>query len=521
MTSSRPPTLAGTIQTVASEFGIQHVLRELSLEGIRPRSLEDLYRLGALDGMTLHGSAKRLEDTLFGIRNRTRVDDGTDHIHLRPVRHTDGSYLEGIMTLFGSPRNRPPRMTLIEGESLARNLTYYPPPRVRLDTHVPLEIMQMLEYAGIHYQSPETDAAKAGVGAFEVGRAFVLKNSKIGFVSFDWDHTLSDYQITSDLIRLILVKLSKTRPAEELSQTSMVALEALRPLMGELAMGMMVGFAMHQGSEFETFDQWEHYKPRVGLASHTWNDRVGLLGQHFMRILPLMHGLLPGTNKMYEKLTSPENRTVMHLQHFLDYAERLMGRIEAKGFQALSDQELREVLGYFKDGAAHYRKPAGAFREQGWTSHGEILHFDDSGRVVEDLQAGHVTHALRVYQPHSQSPRDVRELEKVFVRSLFLSPKVTLLEAGLYLAGVERERSTADALLGALKTFPNPSFPGLSQRNQIPGGTIMQLHETSTTLGRWWDEYVNPSNRLKKLIRRLRRERARALREEQARRQWA
>jgi len=395
----------------------------------------------------------------------------------------------------------PAGMLLAAGGTRAADLSFSLPPDIPLDTHRPAEILTMLDYAGIRYRSADSFAAAFGVSIFEAAREFA---DRTGFdqVSFDWDHTLSNYKIFDNVLGVFKTRMRRTPLPESLAQTPMTAIEVARPFMHELAFGMMAGYAGRQG--LSSLDQWQHYTPQVGLATHTWPDRIGVLAQHFMRLIPLMEGLIPGSPRMYEKMTDGSARSIVHLHHFLGYADALMTRFQSGGFEVLSATEQDEVMGYCEDGKGHHRKPLGALEQRGWPKE-SLLHFDDSTKVVEDIEKNPSSRirAIHVRQPHSSFFRNVQEWNKIAVSRLWSSQSSAAVSTVRGLARMEWDNATIAAIVGALNVFSSEEalLPDLRERSQLPDGVVLRIHETPTTLGEFWRYYVEPTNTVKVKIR--------------------
>lgn len=391
----------------------------------------------------------------------------------------------------------PPGLSLIPGGSRAKELDFAPPPRAFLASRNDSEVLEMLRYAGVRYRSPDSAAAAVGIRVFEEGRE-LARHGPHSAITFDWDHTLSNYQIFEDVSKLIRVRSSKVAPPRELAETPMVAIETARPFLQELAFGTMVGFALRQG--LKSLDEWENYKPQVGVATHTWPDRLAVLATHFMPILPLMEGLLPGSPRMYEKFTDGSARSVIHLHHFLHYAEVMMLLFDSQEFRQFTPAERESAMNYLEDGKAHYRKPIGAWAMRGWET-SSLLHIDDSTTVVSDLlrqsEPGGYVRAIHVPHPHSRFFRNVQEWHKISLPALWRKREDAIRGVIKNLARKESFGSPLPALLGALGVDSEEvAWP----RAGLPEGVVMMFHETPTTLGEFWNYYVEPTNRLKTLI---------------------
>lgn len=400
---------------------------------------------------------------------------------------------------------------VVQGKGIKwKDLPFYQPPAVSLNTDEPHEILQILGYAGIHYRSPDSEAARYAVDVFKTSREFAFK-TRFDRISFDWDHTLSNFIIFENVWGVGKTRLKKKEPGEELGRKPMVVLEVARPFMQDMAMGMMVGYAMRQG--LKSFDRWENYEPQVILSTHTWPDRIGVLAAYFVRFIPLMEGLLPGTSGMYGRVTDRQSRAFVDLHHYLLYADHLMDKFKEVGFRGLNPQERIEAWAYFEDGKAHYRKPLGALAMKGWKV-STFLHFEDSTRIVSDLEdhpLGNRVRGVYVRQCHSNS-RDASEFHKILPSALWLRSRDRAKQrVAEKLAWAEWGGSTIAALLGALEVFESNELSGpelthwLMQRTAgLPEGIIFMLHETHTTLGEFRRYYVNPTNRRKREIRKIR-----------------
>ncbi|HEX5036773.1 MAG TPA: hypothetical protein VFX30_06410 [bacterium] len=398
----------------------------------------------------------------------------------------------------------PAGLSLHPGGYRYQDLPFSAPPQTDLASRHPGEVIDLLRYAGVRYRSPDCPAAAFGVRVFEAGRE-LGRSGPHGVVTFDWDHTLSNYQIFTNLVKLLGVRASKERPPEDIGALPMVAVETARPFMQEFAFGTMAGFALRQG--LKSLDQWENYVPQVGVATHTWPDRLGLLAAHYMPLLPLMEGMLPGSSGVYEKFAHNDARSVIHLHHFLSYAEALTRTYETKGFGLFTAVERDEMLTYLEDGKAHHRKPIGAWAMRGLDI-STLMHVDDSTKVVKDLmRQGAIgklggVRAFHVPHPHSNVFPNVQEWHKISLPSLWRGRNDALHGVIRHLAHVEWRGSTIAPLLGALGVFDEEETGWPSKG--LPEGTVMTTHETPTTLGEFWEFYVNPTNRGSAQIRRVR-----------------
>ncbi len=379
-------------------------------------------------------------------------------------------------------------------------IQFAPPPVIGLGTGDPAQILRLLEYAGVHYQSPTSEAASLGIDVFKAGRQFALA-TRYERVAFDWDHTLDNYKIFESLFRLVHTKSSSRYPYGKEKEYPLTSLETARPFMHELAFGMMVGFAIRQG--LKTFDQWEQYRPQVVLSTLTWPDRLGVLSRH-IPLIALMDGRLPGREDTYERIVS--SKTFVHLNDFLGYAERLLGGFRAQQFDRLTPAEQDAVIAYLRRGKGHYLKPLGAMREK-WQVAGAMILFDDSHEVWEFFrQEAMIDQVTAVYtqNPYQSPGTDVGELDKV---SLGLTRSARIRKAAQTLA-VSEGRTVVQAVVRRLSLYERGNRSGqtdwkIEHLRPIPPGVVMSLHEVGTTLREFHDHYVAPTRRVKALIREI------------------
>lgn len=406
------------------------------------------------------------------------------------------------------------------GYSRQQPLNFYPPPAIPLKTEDPGQILELLEYADITHRSPECDAAHYGIKVFCEGRR-VAWNFPMNGVLFDWDHTLSNYKIFEPIVRLIRTRFSRT-PPHRWSELPMTAIEAPRPFMLELAFGMMVGYAEAQG--LKGFDQWEQYEPQVGLFTNTWPDRIGIMATHFVRLLPLMAGILPGTEGIYDTVVRGEGKAgkaFTHLHHFHEFANRSLDRFERDGWSGL-DPEQAVALSHFMyvgAGKAHHDKPLGALAARGWEL-SKLLFLDDSLQVIEAISridAKYCLYPVHVPNPYADQAQDVGELDKILPSALLRSRHGAVKAATDALAVAEAAGSRIEGilhLLGYLSSVGLYSQAELSweqfqqrtrivsrTRQALPDGVHLLVHETPTDLGTFWQQYVSPQRMHKQRIR--------------------
>lgn len=398
----------------------------------------------------------------------------------------------------------PRGLTLVPGAdgSPHRPPAFRPPPRIALASTEAAAVLDLLRYAGMSYAAPDSPAATAALHVFDAGRALALEGT-YDAVTFDWDHTFTNNQIFEGLLGVARARRSKAAPPAAICSAPMVAVESPRPFVMELAFGMMVGFALRQG--LEQLSDWTRYRPQVGIATHTWPDRLGRTAQ-YAPILPLMEGLLPGAPGLYEHFTSPAVRSVVHLHHFIDHATSLVRRFDADGFAAFSPDQADELMCCLEDGGAHRRKPLGAWSSRAWNP-ARLLHIDDSPTLIADLirqaaLAG-LGGAQFIYTPHSHSRvfKSVKSWHMLALPSLWRRRPKAMRGVIANLVNMEWGRSAVPGLLRRLGHPLNPAWP----KAALPAGTEMAMYVTPTTVGAFWNGYVAPVVRAQALIRDVRR----------------
>lgn len=376
-----------------------------------------------------------------------------------------------------------------------------PLPSIPLTTTEPGTIIDLMAYAGIHYASAGSPAAAYGVNAFNKGREFAL-SGRFDLVTFDWDHTVSNYKIFETLGSLIWLKIRKDKATRKTLAAPLTSMEAPLLYMPELIMGMMMGFAIKQG--LNNFNQWQQYRPQVVIASHTWPDRIGVLGSWSLRFLPLMEGLIPGDPETYQKLTSKNSRAFLNLHDFLDHATALMNSLGS-----LQENEAAEALAYLEMGKAHKTKPWGAF-ERKWGVGDRplrILHFDDSPRVVADLRrrprVGSI--AVLVQSPWTRLGKEVGEGKKLQLSGLWQSRGDAIISAVNALADAACAGSAIPNILGALDLIASGQATediDIAYATVPLEGAVLTVHEAGTDLERFRRFYDVPTSQAKTLIRR-------------------
>jgi hypothetical protein len=264
----------------------------------------------------------------------------------------------------------------------------------------------------------------------------------------------------------------------------------------------MAGFAIRQGLTY--LSDWERYRPMVGLATHTWPDRLARSAL-FAPILPLMEGLLPGAPAVYERFRSVDVRSVIHLHHFLDHATSLIRRFDAHGFAALTMDQAYELMRSFEDGGAHHRKPLGTWAARGWMPE-RLLHVDNSRMLVADLtrEAALGKHAatrfLHIPHLHSRVFAEIKPWHMMALPAMWQSRPKALHSAAAHLARKEWTRSAVPDLLHRLG-HPLATDGVVWSKGELPTGTEMAVYRATTSLGEFWDYYVEPVVRTQALIR--------------------
>jgi hypothetical protein len=397
----------------------------------------------------------------------------------------------------------PPAVTLVPGGSHQAPLPMLDPPAAGLDTDDDDATLALLAYAGVRHTGPASAAARVGIRMFRAGRALGSAGPH-AVISFDWDHTLSNYQIFEDVPGLLRVRRMRREPPPALMDAPMVAIEMARPFVTEFAFGAMAGFALRQG--ITRLAQWHRYRPQVCVASHTWPDRLARMANHFMPILPLMEGMLPGEPGVYERFMSPGVKSVVHLHHFLGYAEDLLARFERHGGAALTPRQREELAGLFDDARAHHRKPVGAWAMRGWDI-ATLLHIDDSTRVVDEHRrqariAGHDgARALHLRHPHSRWFANIQEWHKVSWPALVRGRRPAMFGVARHLARCEAAWPCGEALLACAVGGAGTSADAPRRGTGLPDGVVIPVHETVTTLGEFWHYYVDPVERARRRVR--------------------
>lgn len=382
-----------------------------------------------------------------------------------------------------------------------RPLAFSAPPSLPLASTDPGVLLDLLLYAGMNYAAPDSPAAAAALHVFTAGRTLAL-TGPYDAVTFDWDHTFTNNQIFDGLLGVARASRSKSPPSAKLAASPMVAIESPRPFVMELAFGMMVGFALRQG--LANLSEWERYRPQVGIATHTWPDRLGRTAQ-YAAILPLMEGLVPGTPGLYEHFTSPRVRSVIHLHHYIDYASSLVRRFDAHGFSAFTPDQADELMRCLEDRGAHRRKPLGAWTARGWNA-ARLLHIDDSPTLIADLTrqaalAGYSgAHFSHTPHSHSRVFTTVKSWHMMDLPSLWRRRPRAMRGVISNLVRMEWGYSALPDLLQRLG-HPLKAAVASWPKSALPAGTVMTMFSTPTTVGAFWEGYVGPVVRAKSLIR--------------------
>jgi len=398
----------------------------------------------------------------------------------------------------------PPGVALVPGGCGQQPLPLRDPPRAALDSQHRADQLALLAYAGVGYAHPESPAAAVGLQSFEAGRA-LGRDGPHRAISFDWDHTVSNYTIFQGIPALLRARLRRSAPSAALAATPVVSIEMARPFMTEFVFGAVAGFALRQG--LSRLTDWSRYRPQVHVATHTWPDRLGLIGKHFMPLLPLMEGLLPGSPQTYARLNGADVRSLIHLHHFMDHAIDILTRFDRGGLAALTVQERNTLQDYVADGSAHRCKPLGVWARRGCDTAG-LLHVDDATCVVQRFMRGAAAGAhpedpeaaagvLQVRHPHSRVFRDIQEWHKVSLPGLWRRRQGAIVGAARRLACGEAAFPAVEPLLrrfaGDAAWLPR----------QLPAGTLIAVHEAPTTAGEFWRHYVEPVQRAQRLIGQL------------------
>ncbi|BCA96047.1 hypothetical protein TUM19329_24080 [Legionella antarctica] len=175
---------------------------------------------------------------------------------------------------------------------------YNSAPDILLNTNDHTDIVRLLNYVCLNRYLPKSPAEALAVETFKYARDFILRNS-IDKITFDWDNTLYSSLVIQGA-NVFPAKLFKNKPPKYFCNKLLTAIEAPRPFMEELVLGMMVGFAIKQN--LTLFTEWENYKPQLAIVTLTWPERLAELAKTYVPLLSVIEGCFPGTVNLSEKI---------------------------------------------------------------------------------------------------------------------------------------------------------------------------------------------------------------------------
>jgi hypothetical protein len=449
-------------------------------------------RLGAEDRRMVQGIVSALEHAAGpGIPEDT-APSGHYVTTERPVRLGDGAYFaRGRFRLF-EPGWETGGITVVRAETPR----FLPPPSIPLNTDHYLDVLQLLEYAGVHYADPRSPAAGLGFSAFQAGRHYVrgrlerLKGTgrSEDWIGFDWDFTTDVYRIYAELGPLISMKLFHEPPANA-GRKFIRVLETAKPGLHEIILGMMTGYALDQG--IAVFNQWENYFPRLRVVTQTWPQRLAELGRSHVRLVPLLMGRLPGLK--LEDADVINSRACITLQDFLREAGYLLDTFREAGFrfEGLEPEEREDLIAILRTGKGHVIKSMGAFEARGWSR--PSLVFDDGPVTNRRLeQAG-----VRVVPiPNPLSPgREMSDLKVVTLLGRRAAARQLLRMV------TRSEAEPLVGLLGDLLQGVEPKSLSTDLLPRTPIGTVVTIHDTRRSLDLFFEEFERPKREMKRRIR--------------------
>ena len=451
------------------------LLNELGRRGLLISNLKSIQNPRWLEKLSETGGIEEIRAALDRVegddRNEPPEENGRYVEIKRPVRLPGSQeYATARLKLFEPEIPHPKETTVVAGGPMR----FVPPPEVPLDDEYmdPLHVLQILEYAGVPYLSPECPAAELGIRTFLAGREFALETDA-DWVGFDWDFTAGIYRIYTVLGPLI---------SATLFGGYIRVLEAAKPGAWEYIMGTAVGYAKKQG--LERFDQWEKYRPQVLLPTQTWGMRLKVLGNEHSRLIPLLMGRLPGLPISEEEVA--DSKAFITSDDFLPYTERLLHKLP------LSPSESKALAEIFKIKKGHVLKPLGAFEEKGLTPPKVI--FDDSPKSNDYLREEGVQ-VVGTYNPLAPGG-EMSSLKAITFRGRKAAARQMVEMAS---------RTEASAFIEAAKKLlagEKEITIGAQDLQPIPQGTILVIHDTKRPIDKFKTEFLKPRSRVKKSIRR-------------------
>ncbi len=402
----------------------------------------------------------------------------------RPVRTREGAYVTLALPHFPLRDRMHTSLKVVTGVPPA---PLGAPPPIPLSTGEPLDVLRLLEIAGVRYLHPDAPAATQGVEIFTAGRTFALEKGP-EWVGFDFDFTTNIYRIYSPILSLISIKLLPSF-THRLHRRDLRFFEAAKPGMHELIMGMAVGYALRQG--LRTFKEWELYRPQVRFVTQTWPDRLAKLAMAATPLIALAMGRYPGT-----PLTDHDIRvsdTFITIEDFLQQQKKLLTRFRDGGyrFQVLAEREQDEVHEMLMIEKGYMLKPLSTFTAKGWTP--PKLIFDDSpasnARLLKDGVC--VVSTLNPVAPG-------RELSDIKALSLFGRTRAA--RQMIHMAS----RTEGPALIDALHRLAEGATRVTLDPHRLtptPHGTIFMLHDLRGSLRDVLANYRVPQQSIARMIK--------------------
>jgi len=411
------------------------------------------------------------------------IDLGTVSI-IRPVRLANGEFDTLQFERAAITMNNKTHLTVVKGQ---HPLEFMPPPAIPLDATDPLRILELLEYAGVHYLDPDCPAAKLGIDIFDAGRRFALESAP-DWIGVDWDYTTNLYKIYGPVTSLISMKLFHIPPSRVQKQ-SIRLFEAAKPGMHELIMGLAVGYALRQG--LRSFDQWKYYRPQVRSVTQTWPDRLARLGTGAIRLVALMMGRYPGRPLTEDDIRASD--AFITVDDFLRQIANLLNTFENADFQfhALAEREQDEVMELLRAGKAYKLKPLSTFSAKGWMP--PPLIFDDSPSSNARL----INEGVRVVSVVNPvvPGKEMSDLHALSLRGRKAAARQMVAMAS---------HTEGPAMIDALtKLKHGASEVQLSPDHLVPTpeGSIMILHDISGSVADLMIKFKEPQYRINTLIK--------------------
>lgn len=381
------------------------------------------------------------------------------------------------------------------------DLSAYPsPPSIELSTNDAKELLSLLNYACLNRYDSGSPAESCALNIFKFARKFVLTNS-IDKITFDFDNTLYSALIIQGAA-VFPAQLYKKKLPKYFLNKSLTAIESPRPFMEEFVFGMMIGFAIKQG--LTKFTQWEIYKPEVGILTLTWPQRLAGLVKSYIPLLSLIEGYFPGKNEVAEQILKNKTRAFVHLYDFINYISELLDKMEYTLFRNLPHNQQFDLQACFQLGKLNKLKFPEVIENKDWLGNNH-LHFDDCLLTLNHLEAYRAKKISTIYVRQSQSDAlNIRSIDRMYLPSLYSSIHKSRKESISRIAQREYFNCTLQKIIKVLEQEADcPTItPELHQRHTIPVGTQLNFYESSTTVYKFWENYIQPINVLQKKLHR-------------------